>query len=288
MKEFQRKMCRLEEQIQRKLQLEDQIHLWKTQITALIPQVRQLQAIMDQEQSDVDRLERLGLSSVIHTLLGTKEEKMDKEQQEAEEAAENFTCASENLERLLKLVENAETELATMISCQEEYLDTLKQQVTLTEQIALQMTEQPELAGRRLHLERRRRSLRESLLLSRLLLHSAKRSRDALLSASKLSEENLRTNTCSLAGQEAENTMELATKLQAKLAQMGIDPQDHLLVGPYFRSPATYLIHSSQQSTVRLTEALEQIEFLQKDLGDIQNKLTEALALVEGAIDKMA
>lgn len=288
MKELQRKMCRLEEQIQRKLQLEDQIHLWKTQITALIPQVRQLQAIMDQEQSDVDRLERLGLSSVIHTLLGTKEEKMDKEQQEAEEAVENFTCASENLERLLKLVENAETELATMISCQEEYLDTLKQQVTLTEQIALQMTEQPELAGRRLHLERRRRSLREALLLCRLLLHSAKRSRDALLSASELSEENLRTNTCSFAGQEAENTMELATKLQAKLAQMGIDPQDHLLVGPYFRSPATYLIHSSQQSTVRLTEALEQIEFLQKDLGDIQNKLTEALALVEGAIDKMA
>lgn len=286
MTDLQRKMRRLEEQIQRKLQLEDQLSLWNTQIAALAPQVRQLQVIMDQEQDDVDRLERPGLSSVIHTLLGTKAEQLDKEQQEADEAIENFTCASGSLERLLKLVQEAESELAGLDHCQEEYLDILRRQVELTEQTALQMTEQPELAGRRLQLERSRRSLREALLLCLLLLHGLKKNRNSLQTAKALSHDAVSAKACPFIRPGAENTMDLATKLQAKLAQLGIDPQDHLLVGPFFRSPATYLM-SSEDSDSRLEDALYQVKLLEKDSREIQTKLTEALTLVENSIKEM-
>ena len=282
--ELQRKMHQLLNQVQRKLLLEDQIQLWNAQIESLMPQVQHLQVIMTQEQNDVEKLEHVGLASMMHTILGTMDEKIAKEQQEADEAAENYSAACDKLTNLQAQVHDAECELLTLKTCREEYLDILKAQVELMEQTALHMTEQPQQVGKRLSLERQRRSLREALLYCDYLIHATGRITFSLDRIPGLSEAATIEGLSKAASAEAESAMELATILQAKLAQMGIDPQDHLLVGPYFRTPNTYFF-STDETWSRLQEAAEQVEILNKDARKVHSNLTEALTLVENAIE---
>ena len=53
------------------------------QLTQLREKEQQLRAIREKEQSDVDKLEHITLSSILYAIASRKEEKLEQEQAEA-------------------------------------------------------------------------------------------------------------------------------------------------------------------------------------------------------------
>ncbi|WP_227764237.1 hypothetical protein [Zhaonella formicivorans] len=86
----------LAEKLQRKLQAtEEQLLKSKTRI-------KELDKLLNKEKRDVEKLEHLSLTNLFVSILGTKEERMDKEQQEYLAAKLKFDAAVSAVKELEK------------------------------------------------------------------------------------------------------------------------------------------------------------------------------------------
>lgn len=81
------------ERMERKSKLEAMIQTLRRELDELAEKERNLKAILARETNDVARLERISASSIIFSLLGKKEEKLDKERQEAYAAKLKYDVA---------------------------------------------------------------------------------------------------------------------------------------------------------------------------------------------------
>ena len=83
--------------------------------------VNELAKQKDAEQKDVDRLEKAGVTSFFYSVLGKKEEKLEKERAEAFEAMKQYEEAFLELDRVNRSIELKETELATLEGYEEKF-----------------------------------------------------------------------------------------------------------------------------------------------------------------------
>lgn len=88
---------------------------------ACLEEMERRRARRDKEQADVDRLERLTLSSIFHTLAGSKEDKLSQEQAEAYAAALKFQAAQRQLEEVRREIEFRRQRLQENEGAPEEY-----------------------------------------------------------------------------------------------------------------------------------------------------------------------
>lgn len=111
----------LQEQKSRKAHLEflcadlnKQQREWSEKVSAL-------KDAMVEEQKDVERLEKGGIVSLFHKLTGKREEKLQKEQQEAHNAKGAYQAAVWELESVERQLHRNESELAELGGCESEY-----------------------------------------------------------------------------------------------------------------------------------------------------------------------
>ncbi|HJB59968.1 MAG TPA: hypothetical protein H9771_10030, partial [Candidatus Faecalibacterium faecipullorum] len=93
----------------------------KAQRRELAAQARQLEQAMHKEQADVDRLEGRSLAALFYSVLGRKDEQLDKEQQEAYAAAVKHDSAVRELEAVRQDIARYESELGTLEGCEARY-----------------------------------------------------------------------------------------------------------------------------------------------------------------------
>lgn len=289
---IQSQLNTLRDQISRKTQLEDLTAQWRGQLLELSQQTQTLHAEMLSEQNDVHKLEAGGIGTVIHKLTGRMEEKLDKERQEAQTASNAYQASASDLEQLQTKLTEAETELENLQDCQSQYIQLMLEQIQQLES----MVENPENAGQlevlkiQLQLQRRRKSLREALLESSEAARAAGKNLDYLKNLKESPELHFDKpeNEDSLQKSEdlAHLLLEELTDLQAKLAQMGIDPEPHISVGQYLKAPTAYIAGRSSEFTQldQINKAIVQLVDLNDQIAAIEDKLNQALSQVESLL----
>lgn len=86
---------------------------------------RELAAVRAAEQKDVDRLEGASLAALFYSMIGKKDEQLDKEQQEACAAAAKHESARRELEAVRQDIARYESELAALDGCEARYAQAL-------------------------------------------------------------------------------------------------------------------------------------------------------------------
>lgn len=282
MNEFDQTIRELEKDVSRYLDLELLIPELQTQAALLRPQVLALQQIRDAEQQDVDRLESGGIGAVFHKLTGTMDQKLEKERQEANEAVRNYTSAAGELAALEAELEQSKHEFSSLCDAIPHYLQAMEDRIRALE---AQSEGAPSHHSLLIQLEKRRRSLREAQLYCRYAQMTASQTIRALDDARSPGAEASQPDL-TVSNALAARLLEHLTDLQAKLAQMGIDPEPHLHAAGYLRSPSAYIVGGTSQWSCleRIGQAIEQLNDTQSQLQALSEKLTQALSAIEDNI----
>ncbi len=80
-----------------------------------------LRAALQKEQTDVDKIEGVTLSSVFYTVIGQKDRKLEKEKSEAAAAEEVFSAQQSEISELNEEIKKYEHELRTVRGCDLRY-----------------------------------------------------------------------------------------------------------------------------------------------------------------------
>lgn len=90
-------------------------------------QVQELQAVMLDEQADVDRLEGRSLAAFFYNVIGRMDEKLDRERREAYEARVKYDAAARELAEIEAELRRSEAELDALRGCEERYQAALEE-----------------------------------------------------------------------------------------------------------------------------------------------------------------
>ncbi len=114
-------LMKLQQQIQRRGYLDSKLNELRRREKELAPEVGQLLAAKINEQGDVDRLEGRSLSAFFYKVAGKKDEKLDKERQEAYATAVKYDVAVRELEAVRADIKRFSSERRGLDGCEEEY-----------------------------------------------------------------------------------------------------------------------------------------------------------------------
>lgn len=147
-------------------------------------EVQQLRSAWDQEQADVDRLERVSLSSLLAGLTGRKEERLEQEEAEALAARLRYQTAQRQLDEIQSELAACEERVRSSADCPQRYEDCLRARQEALKASGSALGErirglESEIAA----LTARRRELREALDAGARVLDRLERVLDKLNSA---------------------------------------------------------------------------------------------------------
>ncbi len=135
--------------LERKRKIEAMLRELADEERELAERERAWKAVLLKEEEDVDRLERTTATSILYSMLGKKEKKLDKEQQEAFAAKLKYDAAMRQLDDCKRRREAFEDENRTLSGCAGRYDEVFNTLQNL-------LREDPAYAGRLCALERRR------------------------------------------------------------------------------------------------------------------------------------
>lgn len=121
MTNFDDELRTLRAQAARKKQLHAMLDALYARRGELEAREQELSAVRAAEQKDVDRLEGRSLAALFYSVLGRKDEQLDKEQQEAYAAAVKHDSAVRELEAVRQDIARYESELGTLEGCEARY-----------------------------------------------------------------------------------------------------------------------------------------------------------------------
>lgn len=120
MSEYGEKVRILKEKVLRKAHLEKLLEELEIQRADLEDKVYRYGLTKAREQKEADRLEGRSLTAFVYTVIGKKEEKLEKEQREAKEAAVRYDAAARELDAVKSDIERYGAELLSLKTCEAE------------------------------------------------------------------------------------------------------------------------------------------------------------------------
>ncbi len=119
----------LQEKVFCKNSLEAKLEELKYQNSELESRVFELEKILQNEQADVERLERTSLASVFYSMLGKKDDMLSKEKSEAYAAKLKYDSAVSNLNLVNEDISRIEAQLRDISECEYEYEKILHEKI---------------------------------------------------------------------------------------------------------------------------------------------------------------
>lgn len=121
MHDFDDKLRDLQAQCARRKRLEAEVRELRAQREDYAARAQELEQIFQNEQADVERLERRSLSALFYQTIGKIEEKYAKEQREAMAARMKYQAAALELSGIEADLSRCEAELRTLMDCETQY-----------------------------------------------------------------------------------------------------------------------------------------------------------------------
>ena len=127
---YDEQLQQLHAQIARKKQLLAMVNELRGQKESVSARARELESIMRQEQSHVNRLEGRSLAAFFYNVVGKIDEKLDQERKEAYAARVKYDAVARELEGVERDLSHCESELSSLQGCEARYEAVLKEKTT--------------------------------------------------------------------------------------------------------------------------------------------------------------
>jgi hypothetical protein len=121
LEEKRKALAQLSAKLERRKKIEAMLKSLQDEEWNLTQRKRSLEAALCEEEADVDRLERTTATSIFYSVLGKKDEKLDKEQQEAYTAKLKYDAAVHQLDDCKLRIDELRQEKAALSDCTGEY-----------------------------------------------------------------------------------------------------------------------------------------------------------------------
>lgn len=125
--EYDTTLQALYEKLSRKAKVNTMLSSLKSQLAELKAEKQHLAAMSAKEQMDVDRLEKLSLSSFFYALMNQKAEKLEKEKAEAYAASVKYTAVVRQIESIEDEIVQLQAELSELADIEAEYEKTFSE-----------------------------------------------------------------------------------------------------------------------------------------------------------------
>ena len=119
--ELKKDLTAATEDLARQKKLTAMLRSLESEAAALTQKESQLRNLLSQENADVARLEKTSAASLLFSLLGTRAEKLEKEQREAYTARLQYDAVQRQLDDCQARLEAAARELETLSGCKKRY-----------------------------------------------------------------------------------------------------------------------------------------------------------------------
>lgn len=120
-RELETELQQIRQEREQAQRLQRQLTLVKEELARCREKCRGLEAVLAGEQQDADRLKNLSLTALLATLLGPKEERLDKERQELAAARLKYEAGRRELADLEQEVAAMEKKLEPLVDVEERY-----------------------------------------------------------------------------------------------------------------------------------------------------------------------
>ncbi len=121
MKYFNDQLQELREQVAKKKHLDSVLKSLYNQQREIQDKIRALNWVRADENADVQKLEKLSLESVFYMLTGKREEKLEKERQEAYAAQLKCKVAEEELEAIVEEIKKTRALVNELTGCEQKF-----------------------------------------------------------------------------------------------------------------------------------------------------------------------
>ncbi len=121
MKYFNEELQKLQEQSARKNHLESTLKGLRDQQRDLQDKLRELKQLCSSENADVENLEGFSLAGLYYLIIGKKEERLDKERQEAYTAQLKCDAAQMELDSVTEAIQKTLALIAELHGCEEQF-----------------------------------------------------------------------------------------------------------------------------------------------------------------------
>ncbi len=288
----------LQEKMGRRNRLETLIKSLDKQRRELDKKVIELQVSMEKEEEDVKRLEGHSLANFFHALTGQAEKKLEKEKQEAYEAAVKYETAVQELQSVERDLRAYREEFASVRDSQAEYDRLLAEKADyLKASGAPEAEEMLRLEQEIGHLRSQRREVEEALEAGR----GAKATAEAIC---RELDSAAGWGTWDLVGGglvsdlakhgHLDEAQELVTKLQIQLRQFRTELADVELradmqvnIDGFLRFADYFFDGLFADWTVlnRIHDSQERVQETRKQIGDVLNRLNAMHGDLTGQLD---
>ena len=123
---YDEQLKQLQQQAARKKRIEAELTELNAQLRELSAREFALKAQKLTEQADVDRLEGRSLAAFFYNVVGKKDERLDRERQEAYAASVKYHAAARELKSVQEDIQCREAELRELAGCEQRYAETLQ------------------------------------------------------------------------------------------------------------------------------------------------------------------
>ena len=162
--DFNDRLKQLQEQIFAKKNLEAKRRELESQRENLRSRVQDLEKVMQNEQADVDRLERTSMASLFYSMMGKKEAQLDKEKVEAFAAKVKYDSAVQELQLVENDIHDLEVHLQEIADCEKQYQELLAQKACAIKESASETAQQLlTLEEKIAELQSQKKELREAI-----------------------------------------------------------------------------------------------------------------------------
>lgn len=127
---YNEQLLQLQERVSQKKSCESKLKELKSQREELDSRVQEFKRVMWAEQADVERLERISLTSVFYAIIGKEEDMLDKEKVEAYAAKVKYDSAVQELNLIEEDICRMEVQLRELSGCEREYEALLREKET--------------------------------------------------------------------------------------------------------------------------------------------------------------
>lgn len=131
----------LQAQLTYKKRLEAMLAELRSQQAPLKEKTAQLEAVMNKERTDVDRLEGHSLAAFFYYMTGQREEKLEEERREYYTARIKYETACRELEAIGQDIESTEEDLRDLADCEARYAQAVEEKRRAIEAAGTQVSE---------------------------------------------------------------------------------------------------------------------------------------------------
>jgi len=161
---YDEQLRQLQKQMARKGQLESMVAELDRQHRELSQRVTELEQIMLDEQADVDQLEGRSLAAFFYQVIGKRDERLDKERQEAYGARVKYDAATRELSAVQQDLSRHQSALAGLHNCEQRYQALLREKAAAVKSAGgTEAAEILKLEERLALLDSRKRELNEAI-----------------------------------------------------------------------------------------------------------------------------